>query len=105
MSKYEKINLTLCKLKEKLGIKENVKVRLKPFKRKIASVSLRKNTIYLNSEVIQRLTDKELEYIIAHELLHLKYGVFHTKEFENELKKLFDKNLELRILKRILKKK
>ncbi len=100
MNIHKKINLILCKLKAELGIEERVRIRLKPFKRKIASVSLRKRIIYLNSEIIDKLTAEELEYIIAHELLHLKYGIFHIKEFEEELKRFFDENMELKILKK-----
>jgi len=96
----EKIEKLLKELKEELGIKEEVKVRLKRFKFKVASVSLSKRVIYLNSELVKKLTDEELRYLLAHELLHLKHGSFHTARFEKELLTLCKKDLSLSILKK-----
>ena len=100
MNRNKEINAILRRLKAKIGVKGNIKVRLKPFKRKVASVSLNRKVIYLNSKIIDKLTNEELEYLIAHELLHLKHGVFHTKEFEKELKNLFKEDLQLEILRK-----
>jgi len=102
MNKNKEINTILCKLKAKIGVKENIKVKLRPFKRKLASVSLTRKVIYLNSKIVDKLTDEELEYLIAHELLHLKHGIFHTAEFEEELKNLFKEDLQLEILRKFL---
>ncbi|WP_423792281.1 M48 family metalloprotease [Methanocaldococcus indicus] len=78
-----------------LDIKYNVKIKTKHYKRKIATVSLKDKIIYINKSLVNKLSKEELKFIIAHELLHLKYGKYHI--FDNELKKLFpnmDKILE-----------
>jgi len=84
-------------IKFKVGIKESIKIKLKPSKKKIASISLAKRIIYLNSVVLDKLSKEELSYIIAHELLHLKHGPFHTKKFKDELSSLFEKDYHLDI--------
>jgi predicted metal-dependent hydrolase len=104
MNNREEVKNLVQKLKTQLGITEKVKVRLKPYKGKVASISLTQKVIYLNSNLLDKLTPEELEYVIAHELLHLKYGIFHTEEFEKELKKLFKEDIRLRILKKFVGK-
>jgi len=82
----------LRELKKRLNIEDEVKVELKRFKRKLASVSLTRKVIYLNRDIVPELGREELGYLIAHELLHLKYGIYHTSEFEKELYQIFDED-------------
>jgi len=79
-------------LKE-LNINRKVKIKVKPLKRKIASISPKKGTIYINKRCLKILTDEEIKFVIAHELLHLEHGKFHTEKFERELIGLFGKDL------------
>ncbi|RUM44097.1 MAG: M48 family peptidase [Desulfurobacterium sp.] len=104
MLKTKEVTPILEELKERTGVEGVVKVKFKPFKKKIASVSLTNRVIYLNSRVVSKLTRKELEFLIAHELLHLKHGLFHSEEFEKELKNLFEskEELEIGILRKFL---
>ncbi len=85
--------------------KADIKIKIKPFKRKIASISLTNKTIYINKNVLPYLTDEEIKFIFAHELLHLKYGKYHINEFENELLFLFPNKEEIliNIIKKLLK--
>ncbi|AAB99223.1 TPA: M48 family metallopeptidase [Methanocaldococcus jannaschii] len=69
--------------------KANIKIKIKPLKRKIASISLTNKTIYINKNILPYLSDEEIRFILAHELLHLKYGKYHINEFEEELLFLF----------------
>ncbi len=77
----------------KLGLEGEFRIKVKPFKRKIASISHRTRTIYINKTCVEVLTEEEIKFVLAHELLHLKHGKFHTFKFEQELKKLFNKDL------------
>jgi len=96
----ERVENILKELKRKLNIEEEVDVKLKSFKRKLASVSLTKKVIYLNKELIPKITDEELSYLIAHELLHLKHGIYHTSEFEKELLELFGRDIYLSLIEK-----
>ncbi|RLG16081.1 hypothetical protein DRN63_04615, partial [Nanoarchaeota archaeon] len=53
--------------KNRVGIVDSVRLRLVPMKRKIASVSLRTNTIRLNKSLIHFLDQESIEYLIIHE--------------------------------------
>ncbi len=96
----EKLEELVRELKEEIGIEGEVKVKLKKFKIKLASVSLSKKVIYINSELVKKLSDKEIRYLIAHELLHLKHGVFHTAKFQQELSELCEEDLYLSIVEK-----
>jgi len=78
---------------EELNLRGEFKVKVKPFRKKIASISHRTRTIYINKTCLEVLTEEEIKFVLAHELLHLKCGKFHTIEFERKLKKLFGKDL------------
>ncbi len=102
MRKELNLNEILEELKERAGIKKAVRIKLKPFKRKVASVSIKKGIIYINSKLAENLTEEEIRYIIAHELLHIKHGIFHTEEFENELRKLCHEDKSTDIIRKFL---
>ncbi|AAC07959.1 M48 metallopeptidase family protein [Aquifex aeolicus] len=99
----ERVENLLKELKERLGIEREVKIELKRFKRKLAPVSLTKRVIYINRELIPKLSDEELGYLIAHELLHLKHGIYHISEFEKELLELSGKDLYLSLYRKTWK--
>jgi len=92
--KKEKIKEILEQAKKELGIEENIKLTVRPMKRKIASISLIKKVIVLNESFIKHLSEEEIRYIIFHELLHLKHGIFHTSKFKKELSKFFPNDME-----------
>lgn len=96
----EKLEEIVRELKSKIGIEEDVGIKLKKFKLKLASVSLSKKVIYINAELIEKLDEKEIRYIIAHELLHIKHGVFHTTKFQQELTRLCGKDLHTNIVEK-----
>ncbi len=76
----EKINKIVEELKKELEIEGIIKVHLKNYKSKIASVSLDKKIIRINKKII----DDEilLKEVLYHELLHIKLNTkWHTPEF------------------------
>lgn len=82
----KKIKNMIENLRKELGIEEEVGIKMKPMKRKKATVSLLKKEIRINKNLLSDMSEQELREIIIHELLHLKYGIFHTKEFLEEMK-------------------
>ncbi len=84
-----RLNKLLEDVKKELNLNYNIKIRIKPQKRKIASISLTNKIIYINKNLLPHLNEEEIKFILAHELLHLKYGKYHTNEFEQELSSLF----------------
>ncbi|WP_456420080.1 YgjP-like metallopeptidase domain-containing protein [Methanocaldococcus infernus] len=89
------LNKILKELMYHLDVKHDIKIKTKPYKRKIASISYTNKTIYINKNLINDLSEDELKYIIAHELLHLKFGRFHTLKFDDTLYKLFPNKKEI----------
>jgi predicted metal-dependent hydrolase len=83
----------LKEVSEKLNLKGEYKIKVKPFKRKIASISHKTGTVYINKTCLEILTEEEIKFVIAHELLHLKHGKFHTLKFEQDLRCLFTEDL------------
>ena len=83
----EKVKSLIEDLKIALGIDERISVKIKPMKRKKASISLIKREIRINKNLLPYMSEEEVKEVIIHELLHLKHGVFHTKEFLEDLKK------------------
>jgi predicted metal-dependent hydrolase len=96
----------LKEVSDKLNLKGEFRIKVKPFKRKIASISHKTGTIYINKTCLEVLTEEEIKFVIAHELLHLKHGKIHTLKFEQELRSLFSKDLTRSInwkIKKLLK--
>ncbi len=83
------IRRLLKPLCETFAIAPPVYVRVLPLKRTLASISFRTRTIRLNAHFIKLLTEEELRYVLAHELLHLKYGKVHSIAMRQELLKHF----------------
>jgi len=87
--KEEDLKKILKECMEAVGINENVRIRLKKYKTKAASVNIRKRIITLNEDVLD-LGEDVLRYLILHELIHLKLKSPHHNE---EFKELLEKNL------------
>ncbi|EDY36516.1 hypothetical protein ABOONEI_506 [Aciduliprofundum boonei T469] len=103
----ERIKVLLNDVKNAINLNENVKIKVVPMKQKIASISLRTKILRLNKNIIEKLNDEELRYIIAHELIHLKVkDINHGSLFWRELEKVFSSNdivnLEIDMIKKLL---
>ena len=98
----------LNKLKEDLGIQDKIKLTLKPMKTKAASISLKKNTIRINKNLISKLDLDSIEYLMLHELIHYKLkSTHHNGKFYELLEKRIDpekaKQIERNIITNLLK--
>ncbi|MCS7374279.1 MAG: M48 family metallopeptidase [archaeon GB-1845-036] len=98
----------LNKLKEDLDIQDKIKLTLKPMKTKAASISLKKNTIRINKNLISKLDLDSIEYLMLHELIHYKLkSTYHNNKFYELLKKKIDpekiEQIERKILINLLK--
>ena len=94
----------LAEVLDSLNLQKDIRIRVKPLKGKVASISHRSGTIYLNKRCLEVLTEEEIKFVLAHELLHLKHGKFHTEKFEKELIGLFDRDLAPSINRKMLMK-
>ncbi len=104
----EKLKGLLKELMQKMGIKENVRLKIVPMKQKIASLSFNTKTLRLNQKAVEILEDEELKYILSHELIHLKIrDINHGPLFMEELKKYYSdeeaRRLEFRIICNFIK--
>ena len=103
----ERVKTLLREVKDEVGIREDVKLRIIPMKHKIASLSLEKKVLRLNKNVIEKLSDEEIKYILLHELVHLKVkDVNHGSLFFGEFRKHFRpekiKEIEVSIIYKLL---
>lgn len=103
----EELKKTLKELVQRIGIKEDVKLKILPMKQKIASLSFSTKTLKLNQKVIKFLDDKQLKYILLHELIHLKikdvnHGSFFFRELEKycTLEEIY--NLETKLIEKLI---
>ena len=97
----------LERAKQAVGVEFEVKLVLYPMKYKIASVSLKNNTIRLNRNLLEALDEDELYYILVHELIHVKQATLdHGEKFYEVLYKLFSpeevKIVECRIVRKLI---
>ena len=90
MTKKEVKDL-LLEAKKELKIDADIKLIIRPMKKKIASISLINKNLSINKNFLESASKEEVKYVIFHELLHLKYGVFHTYKFKSELRRYFQK--------------
>ncbi len=82
----------LNKAKELLEYDKDVKIRVRMLKTTLATVSLSRRVITVDPRVLY-LDKSIILFILVHELAHLKIGtVYHTKEFWNEIEKIFGKS-------------
>lgn len=76
--------------KELLGVRD-AKLQFKEYKTKVASCSLKRRVVTLDSRV-SGLDDDAIGYVILHELLHLKLdSKHHGNEFHRLLKEFLTK--------------
>jgi len=90
-----------------LWLAKEVKLKIVPMKRKIASLSIDKGVLRLNQNVVEKLDEKELRYILLHELIHLKVNdVNHGSLFMKELEKYLEfektREIEIEIIKKLI---
>jgi predicted metal-dependent hydrolase len=88
----EQINSILNEIKQDLDIKEKIKIEIKPLKVKAASISLNKNIIRINKNILPELDPECIKYLILHELLHFKLkNTYHDSSFYEILYNKIDK--------------
>jgi len=99
------VNRFLTRYKLILGVKEDVKIKIRRYKTKTAFVDLRSKIIYMNRDLLD-LGEDVIEYLLLHELLHIKlrekhhtaqfYAILHffiPEEKVNEIKEKIIKKL------------
>lgn len=106
MSK-EQLKEVLNEIKQDLSISEKIKIELKPMKTKAASISLKRNTVRINKNILPRLDKECIKYLMLHELAHYKLkSKYHNGDFYKKIyEKVGDakaKELERRILTSLL---
>jgi predicted metal-dependent hydrolase len=80
MSYRVAIEKTLARYTLLLGVRD-VKVRVRRLKTKAASSNIKTRTIYINKDLLD-LGEEVIEYLILHELLHIKLqSVYHDSRF------------------------
>jgi len=105
MNYGEVVNRFLTRYKLILGVKEDVKIKIRRYKTKTAFVDLRSKIIYMNRDLLD-LGEDVIEYLLLHELLHIKlrekhhtsqfYAILHffiPEEKANEIKEKIIKKL------------
>jgi predicted metal-dependent hydrolase len=105
MNYGEVVNRFLTRYKLILGVKEDVKIKIRRYKTKAAFVDLRSKIIYINRDLLD-LGEDVIEYLLLHELLHIKlrekhhtaqfYAILHffiSEEKVNEIKEKIIKKL------------
>jgi len=97
----------LNQLKNELKVQEPIKIELKPLKTKAASISLNKNIIRINKNIISNLDSECIEYLLLHELIHFKLkSTYHNGNFHKQLNHKIDqakaKEIERKILTSLL---
>jgi len=83
-----KTNAKTSKRKEELEIAKDEKIRivLRPMKIKAASISLKNGTIRLNKNLIPKLDEESIKYLLLHELIHYKQrSANHNGNFQKQL--------------------
>jgi predicted metal-dependent hydrolase len=98
----------LQELMKEMEISENIRLKIVPMKKKIASLSLATNVLRFNRNVVKFLNDEEIRYILIHELIHLKIrDVNHGSLFLRELSKYYNPretyHLEIEIIRKLSK--
>ncbi|RUM34837.1 MAG: hypothetical protein DSY33_01145 [Archaeoglobus sp.] len=106
----EKLKKLLIELKKEVGVDKDVKLKIVPMKEKIASLSIDTGILRLNRNVIEKLGEEELKYILLHELIHLKVNdVNHGSLFMEELEKYLEfektREIEIEMIKKLILEK
>jgi Predicted metal-dependent hydrolase len=78
---YRNIKEILSKYKFQIGINEEIKIKVRNYKTRAAFCNLKTKTIYINKNLLD-LNEDILEYLILHELLHIKLNSkYHNDDF------------------------
>ena len=106
----EMLKNLLIELKKEVGVDKDVKLKIIPMKEKIASLSIYTKILRLNRNVVEKLDEEELKYILLHELIHLKVNdVNHGSLFMKELEKYLEfektREIEIEIIKKLILEK
>ncbi|RLI82490.1 hypothetical protein DRP04_03865 [Archaeoglobales archaeon] len=106
----EKLKNLLIELKNEIGVDKEVKLKIVPMKEKIASLSIDTRILRLNRNVVEKLDEEELRYILLHELIHLKvndvnHGLLFMKELEKYLEFEKTREIEIEIIKKLILEK
>ncbi|MEB3786631.1 MAG: DUF45 domain-containing protein [Desulfurococcales archaeon] len=107
MAERGRIKKLLEQAEEALGMNNRVRIVLYPMKYKVASVSLKSKIIRINRNFVSDFDDKELYYVLVHELIHIKIAsLSHGEKFYEVLTRLFSpdetEEIENGIVKKLL---
>jgi predicted metal-dependent hydrolase len=81
MSYRDVIERVLSEYRLMLGIRDDVKVRVRRFRTKAASSNIKTRTIYINKDLLD-LGEDIIKYLLLHELLHIKLqSKYHDERF------------------------
>jgi len=99
----KQISEILNQLRSELDIDDHIKLELRSMKIKAASISLEKNTIRLNKDLIQNLDEECIRYLLLHELLHYKLkNTYHNGEFRKQLTDKLGENKATQLERKIV---
>ncbi|PVU72755.1 hypothetical protein DDW07_02145 [Acidilobus sp. SCGC AC-742_E15] len=85
MSYRDVIKKVLSEYSLILGIKDNVKVKVRRYKTRAASSNITTGTIYINKDLLD-LGEDVIRYLILHELVHIKLrSRYHDERFYTTL--------------------
>jgi len=82
---YRAIERALSEYRLMLGIRDDVKVRVRRLKTKAASSNIKARTIYINKDLLD-LGEEVIMYLVLHELIHIKLqSIYHDERFYSML--------------------
>jgi len=81
MSYRDVIERALSEYRLMLGIRDDVKVRVRRYRTKAALSNIKTRTIYINKDLLD-LGEDVIKYLLLHELLHIKLqSKYHDERF------------------------
>ena len=81
MSYRDVIERVLSEYRLMLGIRDDVKVRVRRYRTKAALSNIKTRTIYINKDLLD-LGEDVIKYLLLHELLHIKLqSKYHDERF------------------------
>ena len=85
MSYRDVIERVLSEYRLMLGIRDDVKVRVRRYRTKAALSNIKTRTIYINKDLLD-LGEDVIKYLLLHELLHIKLqSKYHDERFYTTL--------------------
>ena len=99
----EEIKRMMDEVRATLGIKDKIKLEIRPMKTKAASISLDKGVLRINRNLLPYLDEDAIHYLILHELLHCKRNsIYHGNGFYEEIEKYTERDRIKRAEDRII---